>query len=79
MAAVVERGLWAGGTGGSLGSEVLILTRSRSQCVRAMTSLNRVMDLPGIRIAGVDPDSLTGTGAVLVDVAPQRWPAPSTA
>jgi transposase len=40
--------------------------------VRATTLLNRVLDLPGIRVTGVDPDSLCGDGELLVDVKLQR-------
>jgi transposase len=40
--------------------------------VRATTLLNRVLDLPGVRVSGVDPHSLSGTGELLVDVKLQR-------
>lgn len=40
--------------------------------VRATTLLNRVLDLPGVRVAGVDLDEQAGGGSVVVDVALRR-------
>ena len=40
--------------------------------MRATTLLNRVLDLPGVRVSGVDPDSLRGDGELLVDLRPRR-------
>lgn len=40
--------------------------------MRATTLLNRVLDLPGVGISGIDPDSLRGDGELLVDVKLRR-------
>ena len=37
--------------------------------MRATTLLNRVFDLPGVRVTGVDLDEVDGTGQVVVEVA----------
>jgi transposase len=40
--------------------------------VRASTLLNRVLELPGVRVTGVEPDQAGGDGSVVVDVALRR-------
>jgi len=40
--------------------------------VRATTLLNRIFDLPGVRVIGVDLGEPRGTGQVVVDVALRR-------
>ena len=40
--------------------------------MRATTLLNRVLDLPGVRVIGVDLGEPDGTGQVVVDVALRR-------
>ncbi len=40
--------------------------------MRATTLLNRVLDLPGVQVSGVDPDSLSGDGELLVKVRLRR-------
>src|SRR5665811_1282529 len=37
--------------------------------MRATTLLNRVFDLPGVRVTGVDLDEVDGTGQVVIEVA----------
>ena len=37
--------------------------------MRATTLLNRVFDLPGVRVTGVDLGEVDGTGQVVVEVA----------
>ena len=36
--------------------------------MRASTLLNRVLELPGVRVTGVEPDQAGGDGSVVVDV-----------
>lgn len=40
--------------------------------MRATTLLNRVLDLPGVRVVGVDPKALEGDGPVVLEVALRR-------
>lgn len=40
--------------------------------MRATTLLNRVLDLPGVRVSGVDPGSLSGDSDLVVDVTLKR-------
>lgn len=40
--------------------------------MRATTLLNRVLNLPGVRVVDVDPQTLTGAGPVLLEVALRR-------
>jgi len=40
--------------------------------VRASTLLNRVLELPGVRVTGVEPDQAGGDGSVVVHVALRR-------
>ena len=40
--------------------------------MRATTLLNRVLDLPGVRVTGVRLDAADGDGSVVVDVALRR-------
>lgn len=40
--------------------------------MRATTLLNRVLNLPGVRVTGIDPDGLDGAGSVHVRVALTR-------
>lgn len=40
--------------------------------MRATTLLNRVLTLPGVRVTGVDPASVAGDGAVLIEVVLKR-------
>lgn len=40
--------------------------------MRATTLLNRVLNLPGVRVVGVDPQTLQGAGPVVVEVALRR-------
>jgi transposase len=40
--------------------------------VRATTLLNRVLDLPGLRVVGVDLDDPAGGGSVVIDVCLRR-------
>ena len=40
--------------------------------MRATTLLNRVLDLPGVQVAGVDLDEQSGGGSVVIDVSLRR-------
>ncbi len=40
--------------------------------MRATTLLNRVLDLPGVRVVDVDPDTLKGAGPVVLEVVLRR-------
>lgn len=40
--------------------------------VRATTLLNRVLDLPGVRVSRVDPQALIGSAPLVIDISLQR-------